>query len=140
MPNYLEPLESRVTSWDTYISAAPHRFNAREFNLSIGQRTVELGHIHSGTLLDILFSVKVREVLITEGRASPHRFVPDSGWISFPIRSDADYDNAVWLLRLSYLMNVYRYGRGQYDVDLSTGVEKLGVSRALQQVAFPDLR
>lgn len=139
MTNYLEPLESTVVAWDDAISGAPHRFSAREFNLQIGNRRVELGHLHNGRLLDILFSVKIRDVLIAEGKAQTHRFVPDSGWISFPIRNADDYEQAVWLLRLSYLINVYRYGRGKHALDISAEVELLTLSDTLQETAFPSL-
>lgn len=135
--NAYSQLESVVTVWDENITTAPHRFNAREFNLSISNRRVELGHIHNGQLLDILFSVKVRDVLIAEGKAQTHQFVPDSGWISFPIRSQADVQHGEWLLRLSYLMNVARYGRGKQSFDLETAISALKLSPTLRQVAFP---
>jgi len=32
-----------------------------------------------------------------------HRWVPNSGWITFQIRSERDFDHALWLMRLSYL-------------------------------------
>lgn len=137
--NFYPQLESIVTAWDKNITTAPHRFSAREFNLSIGHRTVELGHIHNGRLLDILFSVKVREQLITEGKTRTHRFVPDSGWTSFPIQTEADMDNAEWLMRLSYLINVARYGRGKQAFDLKSAIDNLHISDALREVAFPQL-
>jgi hypothetical protein len=40
---------------------------------------------------------------LAEGLAEEHRWVPNSGWITFRIRSDADLDHALWLMRLSYL-------------------------------------
>jgi len=38
----------------------------------------------------------VSEELIAAGRARPHRWVRDSGWISKPIRSAADEDIALF--------------------------------------------
>lgn len=137
MANYLQPIETTVTTWDDAITAAPHRFSAREFNLNIGNRTIELGHLHNGTLLDILFNVKVRDVLIAEGNARTHQFVPDSGWTSFSVRTPDDLDHALWLLRLSYLINVARYGRGKHPLDLPYEIDQLALSDTLRKVAFP---
>jgi len=43
----------------------------------------------------------VSEELIAAGRARPHRWVRDSGWISKPIRSAADEDEAIALFRMA---------------------------------------
>jgi Family of unknown function (DUF5519) len=40
---------------------------------------------------------------LTEGLAEEHRWVSNSGWITFRIRSEEDFRHAVWLMRLSYL-------------------------------------
>src|SRR3989475_8054709 len=45
----------------------------------------------------------VRDALLAEGLAEEHRWVPNSGWITFHVRSEEDFNHAVWLLRLSYL-------------------------------------
>jgi hypothetical protein len=37
------------------------------------------------------------------GLAKEHRWVPNSGWITFHVRSDEDLKHARWLMRLSYL-------------------------------------
>jgi hypothetical protein len=44
----------------------------------------------------------VRNELIEQGRASIHHVLPDSGWVSFHIRSDDDLPRAIALLRLNY--------------------------------------
>jgi hypothetical protein len=44
-----------------------------------------------------------RDELLAEGLAEKHRTCPDSGWITFHVRSDKDVEHAAWLLRLSYL-------------------------------------
>jgi Family of unknown function (DUF5519) len=86
-----------VTSWPG-VSAAPHRFGGVEFRL--GRR--ELGHLHGDRLADLPFPVRVREQLVDEGRVSPHHVLPDSGWVSFRIRGEADVPEAIALFRLNY--------------------------------------
>ena len=86
-----------VSKWDGVV-AEPHRFGGTEFRL--GRR--ELGHVHGDYQADIIFPMTVRNKLIEEGRVEEHRFVPDSGWITFRFRKEADVDTAVELFRLSY--------------------------------------
>ena len=114
MSNYRDAITQEVTSWEN-VSTAPHRFNAVEFNLALDGKTIELGHLHSGTLLDILFSLKIRDILMAEGRAAQHHILPDTGWTSFHIRNEADAENALWLLRLSYLHHHARSRRLSFD-------------------------
>ncbi len=80
------------------MSEAPHRFGGVEF--SLGRR--EIGHLHGDRLLDVPFPRKVRDELVAAGRAAPHHVLPQSGWVSFRIRSPADVEAAIALLRLSY--------------------------------------
>jgi hypothetical protein len=40
--------------------------------------------------------------LVAAGRAQPHHVLPESGWISFRIKSEADVLAAVDLMRMSY--------------------------------------
>jgi len=53
--------------------------------------------------VDIPFPHPIRDALLAEGLAEEHRWVPNSGWITFRVRSDKDFHHAVWLMRLSYL-------------------------------------
>ena len=80
------------------MSEAPHRFGGVEFNLG----TREIGHLHGDRLLDLPFPRKLRDELVASGRAAPHHVLPQSGWVSFRIKSPADTEAAVALLRLSY--------------------------------------
>ena len=45
----------------------------------------------------------IQDLLLAEGLAEKHRFVPNSGWITFRVCSEKDVKHAVWLMRLSYL-------------------------------------
>jgi hypothetical protein len=62
----------------------------------------ELGHLHGDSLADLPFPRRVRDELIAEGRAQPHRWVPDSGWVSVPMRSDEDVEEVLRLFRLAF--------------------------------------
>ena len=59
--------------------------------------------MHQGGMVDIPFPRSVRDALLAEGLAEEHRWIPNSGWITFHVRSEEDFNHAVWLLRLSYL-------------------------------------
>jgi hypothetical protein len=89
-------IRSAVLSWPG-VSAAPHRFGGTEFRLE----RRELGHIHGGRLVDIPFPRRVRDELISAGKAERHHVLPDSGWVSFWIRTEGDADRAVELLRIA---------------------------------------
>ena len=94
----LEQLEQEVSSL-AEVSVHPHRFGGRELRF----RASEIGHIHTGGLLDIPFTRSVHDELLKNGLAEQHRWVPNSGWITFRIESTQDLGHALWLMRLSYL-------------------------------------
>jgi hypothetical protein len=95
---HVKRLEEEVSAWPQ-ISVHAHRFGGREFRFG----SAEVGHVHEGGIVDIPFPRSVRDALLAEGLAKEHRWVPNSGWITFRVRSEADFNHAVWLLRLSYL-------------------------------------
>jgi hypothetical protein len=86
-----------VTAWEG-VTHHPHRFGGIEFLL--GKR--EIGHIHGDYLVDIPFPKKVRDELVAARQAQPHHVLPESGWISYYLRTQADIDHAIDLLRRSY--------------------------------------
>jgi hypothetical protein len=92
-----ERIRREVLRWPG-VTEAPHRFGGVEFLL--GRR--ELGHLHGDRLADLPFPVRIREQLVSEGRARPHHVLPQSGWVSYPIRSEADVPGAIELFRLAY--------------------------------------
>jgi predicted DNA-binding protein (MmcQ/YjbR family) len=95
-----------VTSWGG-ITLAPHRFGGTAFML--GKR--ELGHIHGDRLIDIPFPKPIRDELVSSGQAEPHHILPNSGWISFFLNSEADIDHAIKLMRRSFELAATR-GKG----------------------------
>jgi len=93
----LDTIEKTLLSWPG-VTSTGHRFGGTEFRL--GRR--EIGHVHSNGLLDIPFTKSLRDQAIDAGKAQPHHIFPNSGWISFWIKSDADLANALELLRLNF--------------------------------------
>jgi Family of unknown function (DUF5519) len=90
-------IEREVAGWDG-VSVEPHRFGGIEFR--VGRR--ELGHLHGNRLADLPFPVRVREALVKAGKAEPHHILPESGWVSFRIRGEADVPAVIALFRMNY--------------------------------------
>ncbi len=86
-----------VAAWEG-ITPGPHRFGGTEFRFRRG----EIGHLHEGGLVDVAFPKPVRDELVRAGKARPHHVLPESGWVSFTVRSEADVPAAVALLRFAY--------------------------------------
>lgn len=80
------------------IETHPHRFGGTEFR--IGKR--EIGHIHGDSLVDIPFPKKIRDEIVAAKEAAPHHILPETGWVSFYLREEADAERAIALLKRSY--------------------------------------
>ena len=80
------------------IETHPHRFGGTEFR--IGKR--EIGHIHGDSLVDIPFPKKIRDEIVAAKEAEPHHILPETGWVSFYLREEADVERAIALLKRSY--------------------------------------
>ena len=91
-----EALIREVTSWEG-VTTGEHRFGGMEFR--VGRR--ELGHLHPG-FADLPFPLPVRNELIAAGRATPHHVLPNSGWVTAPMRTVAQIANVSELFRLNY--------------------------------------
>ena len=137
LQDYLKEIQRETASWPG-VTASPHRFGGIEFNLG----KAEIGHIHRDGTLDIPLPRKIRDQLLLEGLVEKHHFLPDSGWITFNVRSDSDLSRAVWLLRLSYLRYVLRKRSSVQSVSRNPeGLEELrslnlspGLAAAFAQV------
>ena len=86
-----------LLSWED-VSVVSHRFGGVEYRLG----TRELGHIHGDHLVDIPFPKKIRDEIVEAKLAEPHHILPKTGWISFYLRTDADIEKVIALLRRSY--------------------------------------
>jgi hypothetical protein len=85
-----------VSSWEG-VSAHAHRFGGVEFRL--GRR--ELGHLHA-RFADLPFTRPIRDELIAAGRARRHHVLPDSGWVTVPMRDAAEARGVIELFRMNY--------------------------------------
>ena len=79
------------------VTTHDHRFGGIEFRL--GRR--ELGHLHR-RFADLPFPRRIRDELVAAGRAKPHHILPDSGWVTVPMRTDAEVENVIDLFRQNY--------------------------------------
>src|SRR5215212_2726058 len=98
----VDALVGEIGSWEDVELATEPRFGGPMFQL--GRR--QLGHLHDagerGAFADIPLPRAVRDQLIEEGRARPHSAMPDSGWLTVPVRTAADLAGAVDVFRIAY--------------------------------------
>jgi len=66
----------------------------------VGRR--EIGHLHGNRMADLPFPVRIREQLVSAGRADLHYIHPKSGWVTRYIRSQEDIEAIIELFRLNY--------------------------------------
>jgi hypothetical protein len=92
----IEAVTREVSSWEG-VSVQEHRFGGVEFR--VGRR--ELGHLHPG-FADLPFPKRVRHELVSAGRANPHHILPDSGWVTVPMRTTAEAAGVIELFRQNY--------------------------------------
>ena len=69
----------------------------------VSLRDAEIGHVHAAGVVDIPFPRPIRDALLAQGLAEEHRWVSNSGWITFQVRSEQDLKHALCLMRVSYL-------------------------------------
>ena len=97
MASIEERIESEVARWPG-VEGKPHRFGGVEFRVN-GH---EIGHLHGGRWADLPFPVRVRKELVAAGKARIHHVLPQTGWVSYPIRGEEDVEGALELFRLNY--------------------------------------
>jgi hypothetical protein len=90
-------IQSELLTWEG-VEVHPHRFGGVEFR--IGRR--EIGHIHGDSWVDIPFPTKVRDEIVSRGEAQPHHLLPETGWISFYLRTAEDVPKAMALFKRSF--------------------------------------
>jgi hypothetical protein len=98
MARLAQLLVEEVLAWPN-VSVHPHQFMAQE--LRVGKP--EIGHVHAWAVVDIPFTLAIRNWLIENKLAQQHHWLPDSGWTSFRMLSSKDLQHALWLMRISYL-------------------------------------
>ncbi len=92
----IDGIEEEVSHWEG-VTLSIHKYGGRQFNYL----NKELGHIHSNGVLDILFNRNIKAKLLSEGRAKEHHTFKNSGWVSFYLKNETDYEYGVRLLKLA---------------------------------------
>ena len=92
-----DKVQQELLSWPG-VTIHDHRFGGIEFRVN-GR---EMGHMHGDELADLPFPKDVGKKLIAEGKASPHHFIPQSGWISYYINGIEDIPGTIELFQMQY--------------------------------------
>jgi hypothetical protein len=89
-------VEREVLRWPG-VSSEPGRFGATSFRY--GKR--EIGHIHRDRIADLPVTTRMREDLLSQGRARPHR-AGVKGYISYPLENEEDVSAVLEILGRNY--------------------------------------
>jgi len=92
----VDAVRAAVASWEG-VTTHDHRFGGIEFR--VGRR--ELGHLHQN-FADLPFPRRVRDELIAAGRARSHHVLPQSGWVTVPMRTASEVANVIDLFEQNY--------------------------------------
>lgn len=98
--------------------------------------SAEIGHIHPGGIVDIPFPRPVRDALLDEHLAEEHHWVPNSGWVTFRVRTEDDLQHAMWLLRLSYLRYALKMALNPREL-FEREIEKLRLNTRFRSLLEP---
>jgi Family of unknown function (DUF5519) len=97
MASIRETIEREVKRWPG-VEASVHRFGGVEFRVN-GH---EIGHLHGDRMADLPFPVRMREELVESGKAHLHHVLPQTGWVSYYLRSEEDVAGALDLFKKNY--------------------------------------
>jgi len=81
----ISEIESYVLSLP-YTKVSNHQMGGREFWV----KGKEIGHIHRNGDLDILFTKAIRNKLLSHNLIEIHKWIPNSGWTTFTVKSESD--------------------------------------------------
>ncbi len=108
-----EAVKRELLGWPG-VTVHDHRFGGIEFRVN-GR---EMGHMHGDELADLPFPKDVGKKLISKGKASPHHFIPQSGWISCYVNGQEGVPNVIELFRMQY-ERMTGYGKKPTGVSLA---------------------
>jgi len=100
-----ERIRREVTGWRG-VTTADGEYGETDFVV----RGRSIGHVHGGHQADIPFPRQIRDQLVGADRTGPHHVHPDSGWTTLYIRTDADAEETIELLRINYDRILQRAG------------------------------
>jgi hypothetical protein len=129
MNQWMKALVDEASAWPG-VTSHEHRFGGTEFRLA--ER--EIGHVHWFGVVDIPFTIRLRDALIAAGRAEQHHFVPDSGWTTVRM-SEHGKENAMNLLRLSYLRIRMKSADGAVANEARAELGRLGFEDGVLEAA-----
>jgi hypothetical protein len=72
-------------------------------------------HIHGQGHCDIRLAKNVQERVLAEGKARPHRWAPEQGYVTFIARDERDLEPAMELIRMSHDYFVARHNALQTE-------------------------
>ena len=93
----LTTIEREVKSWPGVTTGDTGRGG-----LQFSYGKVELGHLHGFSFADLPFPKRVRDELISRGRASVHPPLPDSGCVRRRMDGPEDAEAVIELFRMNY--------------------------------------
>lgn len=138
----VEPIVSTAGAWPG-VELAP--LPGGGTILSVGGR--EFGHVHAAGVIDVPTTRGLRNQLLTDGVADRHHARPRSSWVTYRVRSPADVEGGVRLLRFAYICRLLalenrraRRGEPGLGVDVDAEFDRLGVSRDLTDLAVRTYR
>jgi hypothetical protein len=88
-----------IKTWEG-ISIHTHRYGGIEFRI----KNKEIGHLHGGGLLDILFDKDTKDELFKNKQISEHHVFKNTGWGSFYICENSDFQEIIHLLKISFML------------------------------------
>ena len=125
MSSRSKSLSEEIANWPQ-VSVAPHRFGGHEFRF----QRAEIGHVHFWGDVDIPFPRAIHDILIEDGFAQQHLWLPDSGWITYRMSNSDGQSHALCLLRLSYLRYALKTSPDPVDV-LNREADRMKLSEKL---------
>ena len=96
MDELIAEVEREVLGWPGTTSE-PGRFHSVAFRY--GKR--EIGHVHRDRVADLPVTPEMREDLLAQGRARPHR-AGSRGYISYPVEDREDVASVLEVLGRNY--------------------------------------
>jgi Family of unknown function (DUF5519) len=97
-------VKAELLTWPG-VSTGTGRFGSVTFELA----SREIGHVHGNSHADLPLPKPVRNTLVEEGRALPHHYLPQSGWVTVPLGSGVD--NVLDIFRINYDLIAKKKGR-----------------------------
>ena len=90
-------LSEALSAWPG-ITTGPGRFGSITYYLAAR----EVGHVHGNSHADLPLPKNLRNELVEAGKAQPHHFLPQSGWVTVPINVEGGVERALEIFRLNY--------------------------------------